>query len=179
MAKKTKRPYLYLKSLTKCDIPAPKEHPWEGSADSTPTLSQFIIDLFAEVKSEDFEAEFTNKGTIDCGNVQITPFASEDGSAPGAPTTIEIKVDQRVKKTKKGNWVARRSLHREADIKLAELENLIFHDHSRNEAKYTPDIYDTNELLRWSHEDLQEAAEEMIDIIDMSRAYRIASEKQS
>jgi hypothetical protein len=170
MAKKNERQYLCLKSLTKYDIPVPKEHAWEGSPDSTPTLSQFIIDLFAEVESEDFEAEFKNKETIDCGNAQITPLASEDGSASGIFTTIEIKVDQRVKKIKKGNWVARRSLHREADIKLAELENLIIHDHSRNEAKYTPDIYDTNELLRWNREELQKAAGELIDIIDMSRA---------
>jgi hypothetical protein len=167
------RQYLSLNPLSKRDIPAPKDHPWEGSADSTTTLNQFISRVLREVLREDFNTGFEKKGTVDGGNVQITLLASEDDSAPGSPTTISIKVQQRTKLTAEGTWMARRSIHREADVRLGELENLIYNDHSRNEAEYTPGVYDANELLRWNHDDLQEACQFGIDNIDMSSAFTL------
>jgi hypothetical protein len=167
------RQLLSLKLLRKHDIPAPKAHPWIGSADSTTTLKQFIDRLFVEVLHENFETGFEEKGTVDGGKVQITPLASEDDSASGPPTTISIEVQQRSKRTKEGTWSARRSIHREAVVRLSELENLIYNDHSRNEAEYTPNVYDANELLRWDHKELQEACQHSLDDINMSSGFTL------
>lgn len=86
---------------------------------------------------------------------------------------VPVSVDLRVKVTNKMAWITRRSYHLESDVKYSELDDLLSQDHSRNEARYTPSVYDANELLTWSHEDLEKAVNELnrdgrIQSIEMS-----------
>lgn len=156
----SRRRYLGLSRLSRHELP-PHTDFSDVESDHKITLVQFLNDVFREIQREDFNTGFQEKGSksTEDGFVNMPQLPPVQASATsGQSRKVDLKVDQRIKETPEGNWLARRSLHYESDVKLSELDDLISLNHSQNEANYTPDLYDANELLKWDHDELQKAA---------------------
>lgn len=70
---------------------------------------------------------------------------------------VPIAVHKWVKSMHNSAWLGRSSRHLATHIRYEELDDLLAQDHGHQEARYTPSIYDTNELLAWSSDDLEKA----------------------
>jgi hypothetical protein len=120
---------------------------------------EFFNRLFSEIQRIDFDEGFQERGKW-CpqdGSIMMPQLVAEGGSEPGRAISVPVLVDRRIKPMNNAMWVARTSTHSEAYVKFSELGELLSQDHSRNEAVYTPSVYDANELLSWDREDLLKA----------------------
>ena len=170
------RQYLSLDRVKANELPPHQELPAQPKENST-SLVQFLDTVFAEIFKVDFDADWKSQGKWQPKHKTITMPAAHDEEAivesssniaESAATKTEdvIKVpvlaEQRVKTMRDNTtWLARTSYHVESDVKYAELDELLSQEHSLNEARYTPSVYDANELLAWSSEDLRMAVGEL------------------
>lgn len=168
------RQYLSLQRLSVKELPP---HPelsalYNETNETNTSLPQFLNTIIAEVDKVDFDKGWTSHGKWhpDGTHVQMPalPNAEDYTTKP-----VPISVHQRVRVTDKATWLARTSYHLETDVKYSELDNLLSQDHSRNEARYTPSVYDANELLAWSPQDLEKA------VAALSRDYNTQSVQMS
>ncbi|KAL1793344.1 hypothetical protein ACET3X_008326 [Alternaria dauci] len=73
---------------------------------------------------------------------------------------VPVLVEKRVKDLNQATWAVRTSTHSDTHVKFSELADVLAKDHSRNEAIYTPSVFDAIELLKWDHEELLEAVQQ-------------------
>jgi hypothetical protein len=156
------RQYLSLKRLTKVELPHHPSFEMTVASDHSTSLVQFFNELFTEVQQIDLDQGFKERGkwSPKDGIVTMPPLVSSKDSDSKLPIPVPVSVDKRIKAMNNANWLARRSAHSDAHVKLSELGELLCHDHSRNEAVYTPSVYDANELLCWDQDHLLEALRE-------------------
>jgi hypothetical protein len=149
------RHYLSLTPLTKLELPY---HPSYNNleSDHSITLSQFLDSLFDEILGIDLDVSSHECGQWTEKSVQMPPPPA-DGSDVNDTISVPIAVDQRTKTIHDAVWLARRSTHQEDHVKYSELDALLSHNHSHNEAVYTPSVFHGNELLVWDAENLQAA----------------------
>ena len=166
----TARQYLTLKRLSINELPPHPELTALHVGHKT-TLIQFLDNLLTEIEDVDFDSGFTSHGKWhpDGINVEMPMAVDQDSTNMSqgpldsatahnhATKSVSISVNQKVKKQGKDIWCARTSHHFERDVKYSELDNLLSRDHSRNEARYTPSVYDANELLTWNAQSIDEA----------------------
>ncbi|KAH7391776.1 hypothetical protein BKA66DRAFT_26427 [Pyrenochaeta sp. MPI-SDFR-AT-0127] len=166
--------YLTLDRLNINDLPPHSDIPIPRKGNTT-SLSQFLNNIILEASKIDFDEGFTSHGKWHPAGMNVAmPVLTNVGPAEPGPKSIAlaatvqtitkpvpVSVDLRVKVMNKVAWVARRSYHLDSDVKYSELDNLLSQDHSRNEARYTPSVYDANELLAWSAEDLDKAVRDI------------------
>jgi hypothetical protein len=149
------RRYLTLKPLNKLDLP---HHPSydNASSDHHVSLAHFIDNVFSEQQTIDFDEAFEKRGTWSpkSGHVMMPPLNATGSSDEIA---VPISVEKRIKDVNQASWMARTSRHSDTHVKISELGDLLAKDHSRNEAAYTPSVFDAVELLRWDPEDLLRA----------------------
>ncbi|CAG5183425.1 uncharacterized protein ALTATR162_LOCUS10574 [Alternaria atra] len=153
-----KSQYLNLKPLKKLDLPY---HPTYDNAASDHNVSfvQFLDNLFSEVRGIDFDEGFENRGTWspESGHVMMPPLnATESNDAIPVPVSVE----KRVKDLNQAKWAVRTSTHSDTHVNFSELGDLLAKDHGRNEAIYTPSVFDAVELLKWDHEELLKAVQQ-------------------
>ena len=72
---------------------------------------------------------------------------------------VLVSVEKRIKDLNQAKWAVRTSTHSNTHVKFSELGDLLAKDHSRNEATYTPSVFDAIELLKWDHEELLKAVQ--------------------
>jgi len=82
-------------------------------------------------------------------------------STKGETIQVPIAVHQWVKRMHNSCWLGRSSRHHGTHIRYEELDGLLAQDHGHQEARYTPTIYDANELLVWGADDLKKAVAEL------------------
>ena len=149
------RKYLTLGPLKKLDLP---HHPSydNASSDHHVTLAQFLDNILNEVQRINFDEGFEKRGTWspDNGHVMMPPL-NATGSSDMVP--VPVSVEKRIKDLNQASWMARTSIHSNAHVKFSELGDLLAKDHSRNEAAYTPSVFDAVELLRWDPEEASRA----------------------
>lgn len=128
----TERTYLDLTPLCLHELPPHGEiNQYKG--DQGPTLVHFLTSVLTEASCVDLDDEtWSIHGKFD-GPVQV---------------------EQRVKGEGSSAFLARRSYHREDDVRYEELDAVLARDHCRKEADYDPSVFDGNVLLRWSEEEL-------------------------
>ncbi|KAG9196352.1 hypothetical protein G6011_01473 [Alternaria panax] len=162
--------YLNLKPLKKLDLP---HHRAYGNAvsDHNVSLVQFLDSLFGEVRGIQFDEGCENRGTWspNSGHVMMPPLNATQGSDA---IPVPVSVEKRIKDLNKAKWAVRTSRHNDTHVKFSELGELLAKDHSRNEAIYTPSVFDAIELLNWDHEELSKAVQqtghkEEIDSVEM------------
>ena len=104
---------------------------------SPPDLSTFLQQLFREVHRH-FAIQSSDIGT------------SKD-SVTARGTSYPVVVHKTKCKDEEGLlWFGRRSVHEEGKpVGFEELRNVLMRGHERNEAEYTPAIYDVNVLVDW------------------------------
>ena len=145
------RKYLTLGPLKKLDLP---HHPSydNASSDHHVTLAQFLDNILNEVQRINFDEGFEKRGTWspDNGHVMMPPL-NATGSSDMVP--VPVSVEKRIKCLNQASWMARTSTHSNDHVKFSELGDLLAKDHSRNEAAYTPSVFDAVELLRWDPEE--------------------------
>ncbi|KAI4928861.1 hypothetical protein J4E85_005483 [Alternaria conjuncta] len=145
------RKYLTLGPLKKLDLP---HHPSYDnvSSDHHVTLAQFLDDILNEVQGINFDEGFEKRGTWspDNGHVMMPPLNATGNSDM---VTVPVSVEKRIKDLNQASWMARTSTHSNAHVRFSELGDLLAKDHSRNEAAYTPSVFDAVELLRWDPEE--------------------------
>jgi hypothetical protein len=152
--------YLTLKPLKKLDLP---HHPAYDNAasDHNVSLVQFLDNLFSEVRGIDWDKDFENRGTwsSEKGHVMMPPTnATESNDAVAVPVSVE----KRIKDLNQAKWAVRSSTHSNTHVEFSELGDLLAKDHSRNEAIYTPSVFDALELLKWDHEELLKAVQQSV-----------------
>ena len=163
------RQYLSLQRLALSELPP---HP-EFSAlhnENRPSLPRFLNIILAEVDKIDFDKGWISHGKWHPDSTHVhMPVGTTEGTTQtgakaasadndkGTTKPVPISVHQRVRVIDKATWLARTSCHLESDVTYTELDELLSQDHSRNEARYTPSVYDANELLTWSPQDLEKA----------------------
>ncbi|KAF1838610.1 hypothetical protein BDW02DRAFT_488663 [Decorospora gaudefroyi] len=152
------RQYLDLHRLSRLWLP---HHPCYSNeaSDHSVSLVQFFNNLFTEIQRIDFDEGFREQGTW-CpkdGHVLMPPLVFRGDSKQGQAMPVPVSVERRIKPMNKAMWLARSSTHCGAHVELSELGELLSQDHSRNEAVYTPSVYDANELLSWEGEELLKA----------------------
>jgi hypothetical protein len=154
------RQYLSLKRLTKLELPHHPAFEKTIASDHSTSLVQFFDSLFTEVQHIDFDQGFKDHGQWKPrdGTVTMPPLVSSRDTI-----AVPVSVDKRTKSMNNANWLARRSTHSDTHVKFGELGELLCHDHSRNEAVYTPSVYDANELLSWDEEELLKALRQSSD----------------
>ncbi|KAF1845737.1 uncharacterized protein K460DRAFT_366588 [Cucurbitaria berberidis CBS 394.84] len=158
------RQYLSLQRLSLNELPPHPEFPASHNADRA-SLPQFLNIILAEAGKVDFDNGWTSHGKWhpQGTHIQMPVLANEGAQSLVADAgnctrkPVPISVDQRVRVTDKATWVARTSYHLQTDVNYSELDELLSQDHGRNEARYTPSVYDANELLTWSRQDLEKA----------------------
>ena len=145
------RKYLTLKPLKKLDLPHHPSHD-NASSDHHVTLAQFLDDILNEVQGINFDEGFEKRGTWspDNGHVMMPPLNATGNSDM---VTVPVSVEKRIKDLNQASWMARTSTHSNAHVRFSELGDLLAKDHSRNEAAYTPSVFDAVELLRWDPEE--------------------------
>jgi hypothetical protein len=119
-------------------------------------LTQFLDGLFDEILGIDFDVSSHECGQWTEESVQMPPPPADDSDVNNT-VSVPIAVDQRTKTMHDAVWLARRSTHQEHRVKYSELDALLSHNHSHNEAAYTPSVYHGNELLTWGAEHLRAA----------------------
>lgn len=104
----------------------------------------------------------------------------QDNLPPGAKSTatndtinVPITVHQRVKSMNESLWTLRTSYHDQRHVVYDELDDLLSQNHGSKEPRYAPNLYDANELLTWSPEDLEKA------VAEISRGHNIQSVQMS
>lgn len=157
------RQYLSLKRLNITELPPHSEFGAPPVVHTT-TLSQFVDNVLTEVEGTDFDSGFVSHGvwSPESATVDMPPQAASptDNQIPST-RPVPISVNRRVKGGGKTIWCARTSYHHPSDITYNELDALLSRDHSINECRYTPSVYDANELVKWSDEDLRDAIEKL------------------
>lgn len=159
-ASSSTRRYLDLKRLEKLDLPY---HPsYENTAtEHRISLVAFLNSLFAEVEQVSFDENAKECGvwTSEKGSVMMPPL-NTGSSTSAEPIPVPVSAKKRIITLHQGRWLARTSTHSDAHVEFEELGHLLAREHSRNEAAYTPSVFDAVELLAWSREDLQRALQE-------------------
>lgn len=162
------RQFLSLERLTINDLPPHTELPALPQGERT-SLAQFLNSLFAEAVKVDFNDGWTHRGTwypegkhVAMPQMPVTNITTDTNvtQAPvnGSQTTknVLVEVRQHIKTMQdKQTWLARTSFHDPSDVEYSELDKYISQEHSLNEGRYTPSVYDANELLAWTAQDLQ------------------------
>lgn len=150
------RQYLSSKRLKISEIPA---HPDldDASISHNVTLSQFIDNLLIEIARVDFDVGFKSHGVWPSKGMHIDmPQPNTAADAHGQVTrAVPVSVDRRMRGRGKEAWCARTSYHYEHEVTYNELDSLLSRNHSINEARYTPSVFDANQLLTWSTESLR------------------------
>ncbi|KAF2854649.1 hypothetical protein T440DRAFT_416083 [Plenodomus tracheiphilus IPT5] len=171
--------YLNLNRLSLSQLPAHPEFPASHRASSV-SLSQFLNNLIAEVGRVKLNEDVTSHGSWSpkdtesklCPYIRM-PSLSESlllGSVPETVRTqstqletisVPIEVRKWVKRMNNSAWLGRSSLHLGTQVRYEELDELLSRDHGHKEARYTPNLYDTNEILVWNPKDLEKAVAEL------------------
>lgn len=150
------RQYLTLRRLTINELPPhPELAPLQN--DNQISLAQFLRSVFAEVRRIDFDEGWTEQGNWLANGKTVEMPTHADGRRKPIP----VSVTERFKNMDRAKWLARRSYHSENDVKHDYLDRLLNQDHSLNEARYTPSVFDANMLLAWTSDELREAAAEL------------------
>jgi hypothetical protein len=146
MAKHTKQEspgYTYL-TLKPLDVHALPPHPeLDHAQDNGPTLRTFIRNLLDDRREINATGTYKAKGTKDYG-IQYP----------------EVRLY--VKKVGKENWASRTSVHNPnhaARASFNDFQEALKKDHSKHERLFTDTIFDCNQLLAWSAEELDKAAD--------------------
>ncbi|KAI4618577.1 hypothetical protein J4E80_005179 [Alternaria sp. BMP 0032] len=118
---------------------------------------EFLDDILNEVTGINFDEGFEKRGTWspDNGHVMMPPLNATGSSDM---VTVPVSVEKRIKDLNQASWMARTSTHSNAHVRFSELGDLLAKDHSRNEAAYTPSVFDAVELLRWDPEEALRAS---------------------
>jgi hypothetical protein len=139
------RRYLHLTPLKWQDLPLPSDYasssePQCENQETHPTLSEFMSRLFKEATSSDYDISQWRK---------IGTYRSSIGSS--APSRkVSFSVDKRTKTIGQEVWAARTSEHSDQEPFTWEaLDEVLRRDHSVHEARYTPGIFDTVQVLRY------------------------------
>jgi hypothetical protein len=152
------RQYLNLKPLKKLDLP---HHPSydNASSDHNVNLVQFLDNLFSEVQRIDFDEGVEKRGiwSPKNGHVMMPPLNIMESSDANP---VPVSVEKRIKDVNQASWSGRTSFHSDVHVKFSELSDLLAKDHSRNEAAYTPSVFDAVELLRWNDGELLNALQQ-------------------
>ncbi|KAH9860543.1 hypothetical protein J1614_011874 [Plenodomus biglobosus] len=171
--------YLNLNSLSLSQLPPHPDFP-ASVRDHQVSLSQFLNNLIAEVGRVKLNEDFTHHGTWapkDAESklepcIRMPPPSRRDFSESATnpvrnrrnqdeTVTVPIVVQKWVKRMNGSSWLGRSSHHLGTQIQYEELDQLLSQDHGHKEARYTPNLYDTNELLAWSPQDLENAVAEL------------------
>ncbi|CAN9392204.1 unnamed protein product [Alternaria sp. RS040] len=152
-----KRQYLNLNPLKKLDLPHHQAYN-NAASDHNVSLVHFLDSLFSEVRRIQFDEGFDNRGTWspDSGNVMMPPLNATESNDE---IPVPVSVEKRIKDLNQAKWAVRTSTHSNTHVKFSELGDLLAKDHSRNEATYTPSVFDAIELLKWDHEELLKAVQ--------------------
>ncbi|KAI8935926.1 hypothetical protein NX059_007434 [Plenodomus lindquistii] len=169
--------YLNLNRLSLSQLPP---HPDIPASDRVHQvgLSQFLNILIAEVGRVDLNQDTTDHGiwapkdheTKLSRNICMPPPSVYDLAEPKSsvsrnenPKLVKVPIEVRkwVKRMNNTSWLGRSSRHPETTVRYEELDGLLSRDHGHKEARYTPNLYDTNELLSWSTQDLDMAVAEL------------------
>ena len=82
-------------------------------------------------------------------------FQKKGSPRPSPPSTAQVQMLSS-DLIKGESWCARQSVHENAPLdgtaSYAELEEILFHDHSEHEMGYTPGIYEAHKLLDWTEQ---------------------------
>jgi hypothetical protein len=156
------RQYLNLRRLTRIELPHHPSFVKTVASNHSTSLAGFFNDLFTEVQQINFDQGFIERGKWKPkdGSITMPPLDFSKDSDSKVPISVPVSVDKRIKPMNNANWLARTSKHSDAHVTLPELGELLCHEHSRNEAVYTPSVYDANELLSWDEADLLKALRE-------------------
>ncbi|CAO2648904.1 Nn.00g098530.m01.CDS01 [Neocucurbitaria sp. VM-36] len=180
------RQYLSLQRLDINQLPSHPEFPAPQNENRT-SLVQFLNLILAEVAKVDFDRGWISHGKWQPDNTGVlmplrpiedavkpamSPTAMKD-TGKGITKLVPISVERRLRTTDRATWLTRTSFHLETDVKYSELDDLLSHEHSRNEARYTPSVYDANELLTWSPQDLEKA------VVDLHHGYNVQGVQMS
>lgn len=171
--------YLNLSRLGLSHLPPHPEFP-ESLRNDQISLSQFLNNLIAEVGRVKLNEDFTEYGTWTPKDsesplmpyiIMPPPSSSNLAEAKNDPVSFQshgtetinvpIEVQKWVKRMNNTSWSGRSSHHLGTQIQYKELDELLSQDHGHKEAQYTPNLYDANELLAWSSEDLEKAVAEL------------------
>lgn len=106
----------------------------------------------------DFLTEILNETISFTDTLMHTEFRAKNKPTTSSPSTAPVQLltfDLMQESNGKGEtWFGRRSIHEDAakdgSASWAEFENGLFHDHSVNEGKYTPDVFDTRHVLSYT-----------------------------
>lgn len=126
---------LKLAPLSSCsDVPPHPE--LAASQKDAPELDAFLKGLYHEAEANDFSV--------------FKKIGSAKSQVDGHAVVVD-KLKYQEKEEEGGElWFGRRSEHEQGKpVKFEELEIMLRKDHEKNEANYTPAIYDVNTVLEW------------------------------
>jgi hypothetical protein len=153
--------YLDLQPICVHELP-PQADTTEINASHERTLAGFLNGVLAEAYEVDFDGDaWTSLGQYPSGNCIDVIMPPMPGSQQDRDISVPCVVNKRANGTTKSAWLARTSEHYNLEIDYLELDGLLASDHCRQEADYTPSVFDANELLKWNQEDLQRAVTEL------------------
>jgi hypothetical protein len=158
---KTSRRYLDIQPIRLYELPLHGD----TSNDNTnqgPTLATFLNSVLTEAYQINFDGDnWISHGTFPSappGEVRMPPLP---GTASAAEKSVPFQVDKKANGRTSSAWLGRTSYHSAQDIAYSELDTLLSQDHCHKEAEYTPSVFEANQLLKWSEEELQRAVADL------------------
>jgi hypothetical protein len=149
--------YLDLHPVCLHELP-PHPDTADGSTGQGRTLGEFLNGVLVEAFEVQFDGDvWTPQGTYPSGKQIDVTMPPLSNSTSAQDISVPCVVAKQANGTTKSAWLARTSEHSSLQIDYSELDTLLAHDHCRKEAEYTPTVFDANEILKWSEEDLQKA----------------------
>lgn len=135
------------------DVASLPPHPLLQNSSSTSSCTSFCTEVLNEA------IEFSDV-------LMHTEFQAKNKPAKADPSAAHVQLltlDLLQESNGKGEtWFGRRSIHEDASTtgtaSYTEFENGLFHNHSENEGKYTPDVFDTRKILSYTAENGFDAA---------------------
>ncbi|PVI00373.1 hypothetical protein DM02DRAFT_394861 [Periconia macrospinosa] len=130
-------------TLVPLDVHQVPVHPeLEGHQKNSSTVDDFLRKLFVEADAE-----------IDRPRKSIGRFKDEVDGGDGKKYAVEVLKWKSEYEGGRGTWFGRSSEHEEGKpAGFEELRKCLMKGHERNEAEYTPAIYDVNTVLEWGLE---------------------------
>jgi hypothetical protein len=158
---KSSRRYLDIQPIRLYELPLHGDNS-NGDINQGPTLAAFLKSVLTEAYQIHFDGDdWIPHGTFPSappGEVRMPPLP---GTTSAAEKSVPFQVDKKANGKNSSAWLGRTSYHSAQDIAYSELDTLLSQDHCRKEAEYTPSVFEANQLLKWSEEELQKAVADL------------------
>lgn len=136
-----------------------------------------------------FVIEVLNEALVFTDTLMHTQFNAKGKPQTSAPSTAKVQLltfdVMQQASGRSESWFGRRSVHEDAvkdgTASWAEFEEWMFNDHNANEARYTPEVFDARQLLKYGAAEgldsaaLREAGWEDVHVELFEMGHRIPS----